>query len=442
MLGGDKPRRYITTQLALPTMLLTLADPDNSSGVLRIPLKYRKLFAMGLFSVVAPQTASWGEKFVVSEKALTDLPAAHGKDWDLAMRLGFYFSDAFKRHFEEKSQDSPEDEGEAGNASSESLADVADALYVPQTFLQRIVAMLQEKRQIIFFGPPGTGKTYIAKALIKHLARETEQREIVQFHPSYTYEDFVMGFRPFLMDDKTLAYELHRGPLLRIAGRALANPDKTFVLLVDEINRGNLPRIFGELLYLLEYRDERISLMYSDSAVSSGPLDPIDDHGRFALPDNLWLIGTMNTADRSIGLIDAALRRRFHFVPFFPQEGPLEGLLGRWLEDTQAPEMLVVADWVNTLNALLAERFGRHLQVGHSYFMRATLEEVDIAGIWENDILPFLEDQLLEQSADLAKFSLTAVKKAAAGETVLDEGQPASEVEEEDEAVFADDSAP
>jgi 5-methylcytosine-specific restriction protein B len=145
----------------------------------------------------------------------------------------------------------------------------------------------------------------------------------------------------------------------------------------------------------------------------------------------------MNTADRSIGLIDAALRRRFHFVPFFPEEGALEGLLRRWLEDTQAPDLAQVADWVDRLNELLRERFGRHLQIGHSYFMQETLELSDIDRIWKTDILPFLEDQLMEQVADLQRFTLAAIKD---GLPPQGDDEFAESDGDDDRVVYADDN--
>src|SRR5207249_2332441 len=113
--------------------------------------------------------------------------------------------------------------------------------------------------------------------------------------------------------------------------------EQEHVLLIDEINRGNLPKILGELLYLLEYRDDEIDLMYAEGT------------SRFSMPENLLVIGTMNTADRSIGLIDAALRRRFHFIPLFPNEEPLVGLLERWFQRFN-PAMIHVGDLVDRLN--------------------------------------------------------------------------------------------
>jgi hypothetical protein len=165
------------------------------------------------------------------------------------------------------------------------------------------------------------------------------------------------------------------------------------VLLIDEINRGNVPKLFGELYFLLEYRDEQMHLQYS-----------LDE---FALPSNLWLIGTMNTADRSIALLDAALRRRFYFVPFFPDQPPVAGLLRRWLQRNK-PELVWVADVVDRANVLLNDA---NAGIGPSYFMRANLDEAWVERIWEHAILPYLGEQLFGQTDRLSEFALPRLRE-------------------------------
>lgn len=286
------------------------------------------------------------------------------------------------------------DDGRSPDVSGKDLKSLAEVLFVPVKFLETVISLLKERKQIIFYGPPGTGKTFIARELARHLAPDGNEREVVQFHPNYSYEDFVLGYRPET-NHGVLSYELRPGPLVRLAERARRS-DKPHVLLIDEINRGNLPKILGELLFLLEYRNESVGLMYGNE--------------QFSLPSNLLIIGTMNTADRSIALVDAALRRRFHFVPLFPNEYPIDEVLQRWLADNK-PDMLWVTDIVDRLNGLLTERFGRHLQVGHSYFINTNLDEVMLERIWEYDVMPFLEDQLFGQEKELDNFSLDRLRE-------------------------------
>jgi len=296
-----------------------------------------------------------------------------------------------------------------------SLQQLADEMFLPEDFLVDILTLMRDskRRQVIIYGPPGTGKTYVARKLAEYIAPDRAARVTVQFHPSYSYEDFVEGYRP-VADRGAALYELTPGPLRLLATRALEYPGQEHILLIDEINRGNLPRIFGELLYALEYRGEPVRAMYGMEAL--------------VLPDNLIVLGTMNTADRSIGLIDAALRRRFHFVPMFPGEGPLAGLLRQWL-DKYRPEMREVADIVDRLNRLLRAQVGRHLQVGHSYFLREDLSQDILARIWDSDVIPFLEDQFFGQERKLDQFRLERLRQASGGNDEDDQAEGAGDDE-------------
>ncbi|MEO9248015.1 AAA family ATPase [Citricoccus nitrophenolicus] len=275
------------------------------------------------------------------------------------------------------------------------MDDLAEELLVDRSFIDDIVDLLRDKKQVVFYGPPGTGKTYFARKLAETLAPEPERRPVVQFHPSTSYEDFFEGYRPETNVDGVMTYSLQKGPLAELALRASNAPGRRHVMIIDEINRANLPKVLGELLFLFEYRDTPVRTLYR-------PDDP------FELPQDVWFIGTMNTADRSIALVDAALRRRFHFVPFFPNHGPMAGLLGRWLGREGEPAW--VGELVSQVNAELeAELGGPHLQLGASHFMKRGLDKDALRRIWTYDIEPFIEDQFFGDPARIDQFRFDRV---------------------------------
>ncbi|MGH9223384.1 MAG: AAA family ATPase [Acidimicrobiales bacterium] len=256
---------------------------------------------------------------------------------------------------------------------------LADALFVGPEWLAEVRSLLDERRQIVFYGPPGTGKTYIARKLAADLVGP-EQVKLVQFHPAYTYEDFFEGYRPVPgRSDGTIAFELKPGPFRKLVDRAREHPDQAFVLIIDEINRANLAKVFGELYFLLEYRDQAVDLLYSS-----------DDEG-FTMPTNLYLIGTMNTADRSIALVDAAMRRRFAFVALLPDEEPTRGLLARWSADKGLG--VVAASALSALNARIDDP---DFRIGPAYFMKSDAPDAhsgeNLARIWRTSILPLLQE--------------------------------------------------
>jgi 5-methylcytosine-specific restriction protein B len=227
---------------------------------------------------------------------------------------------------------------------------LAERVLTDQPELVKIADLLWERKQIILYGPPGTGKTYLARELARHLTDDGAVK-LVQFHPSYTYEDFFEGFRPEPGGSGTLTFTLRAGPFRDFAEVAADNPTTAYILIIDEINRANLAKVFGELYFLLEYRDESISLQYSPDK-------------EFTLPQNLFIIGTMNTADRSIARIDAAMRRRFAFVELDPRIPPVQGLLSRWLDKRQ---LSMVADLLlDELNRRIADS---DAAIGPSYLM-------------------------------------------------------------------------
>lgn len=286
----------------------------------------------------------------------------------------------------------------------------------PDGFLEEIELLLRSQKQVIFQGPPGTGKTYVALQLANHLAGSEDRVTLVQFHPSYAYEDFVRGFRPRL-NDGNARYELRDGPLLKAAERARKEPDIQHFLVIDEINRGNIAKVFGELYFLLEYREELITLQYQR-----------DNDETFSLPKNLYIIGTMNTADRSIALVDLALRRRFSFVEFHPDEEPVKGVLRRWLIDNGKSELLWLANVVELVNEKL--RDDRHAAIGPSYFMprNLDLDERAVERIWKHNVIPYIEerrfgDENVREEFDLSK--LRGISETDGDPTEEDSDAPA-----------------
>lgn len=290
-----------------------------------------------------------------------------------------------------------------GEASKDmdSLAALAAELYLDKAFLEKLVRLLEHKHQLILQGPPGTGKTYLARQLGRYLAGDEGSIELVQFHASYTYEDFVEGYRP---DPASGGFSLRPGPLRRAVDRALAAPDGTHLLIIDEINRGNLAKVFGELYFLLEYRGEETTLLYSDEP--------------FRLPDNLWFLGTMNTADRSIAIVDGALRRRFHFVDLVPGEPPLAGLLDAWLADHH-PELGWVSEVLSRANDLLDERAAA---IGPSHFLDPELDADLVELVWEHSVLPYIAEVLVGEEHRLGEFALDRLRAGGGPPDDLDDG--------------------
>ena len=296
----------------------------------------------------------------------------------------------------EEAEDEVAEDADAEDSLDVRIEDLAeDLLLEGRGFLDDLLGLLGDKGQAILYGPPGTGKTYLARGLAEALAPDPERRMLVQFHPSTSYEDFFEGYRPETGPDGALSYRLTPGPLALLAEKAAADPGRRHVMVIDEINRANLPKVLGELLFLFEYRDESVRTLYR-------PDKP------FRLPPNLWFVGTMNTADRSIALIDAALRRRFQFVPFFPDRGPASGLLERWLRANGEPEWVGVL--VDTVNDDLAHELGgSHLLLGASHFMKKSLDQDRLRQIWEYNVEPFIEDQFFGDPARIDRFRFDAV---------------------------------
>lgn len=274
---------------------------------------------------------------------------------------------------------------------SYTLEQVAEKTGYPLSLLERWKRSLLRKKQAVFYGPPGTGKTFIAKEMARHLVGGGKGSfEVVQFHPSYAYEDFIEGIRPAVRGETNLVYEEKSGTFLEFCDKAAKADGDPCVLIVDEINRAPLSRVFGELMYLLEYRGETVNL-------ASGR--------KFSIPENVFLIGTMNTADRSIALVDHALRRRFAFISLFPRFEVLHRYHDRHATGFDCDGLVKVLEG---LNKTIGDP---NFSIGVSFFMRNNLAQ-EIEDIWRMEIEPYLEEYFYEKNGMVDDFRWEKVRSS------------------------------
>nr|DAY89703.1 MAG TPA: 5-methylcytosine-specific restriction enzyme subunit [Caudoviricetes sp.] len=269
-------------------------------------------------------------------------------------------------------------------------SDFLDEVYMTEKRYENLVAVLRNKKNIILQGAPGVGKTFAARRLAWSMMGEKDDSriEFVQFHQNYSYEDFMMGYKP--VED---GFELKYGIFYRFCQKAANQPDKEFFFIIDEINRGNMSKIFGELLMLIEkdYRGTKATLAYNGLS--------------FSVPKNLYIIGMMNTADRSLAMIDYALRRRFSFFevePGFDSEGFIHYQNG--LNNETLNELV---NKVKDLNREISldKSLGKGFCIGHSYFCgRDVCTEEWLHSIVDYDILPMLSEYWFDDANKLQRW--------------------------------------
>lgn len=271
--------------------------------------------------------------------------------------------------------------------------DFLSEVYMSEDEYDKLSAILRTKKNIILQGAPGVGKTFAAKRLAYSMmgVKDIERVMMVQFHQSYSYEDFIMGFRP-----SNNGFELKRGAFYNFCKKAEIDGDNEYFFIIDEINRGNLSKIFGELFMLIE-NDKRgvsLQLLYSDE--------------KFAVPKNVHIIGMMNTADRSLAMLDYALRRRFAFFEIktgFATDGFREYRMS--LENEKFDKLIRC---VESLNDVIShdESLGDGFCIGHSYFCNLSLDTIDdqvLSGIVEYELIPLLKEYWFDEPTKVRDWS-------------------------------------
>jgi hypothetical protein len=290
-----------------------------------------------------------------------------------------------------------------------------DGLFLDRQAFDRIRATFLRKKNLVLEGPPGVGKTFIAKRLAFALleARDVSRVEMIQFHPSYSYEDFVRGWRPGAGGKLVL----REGLFLAFCHNARHDPGRRYVLIIDEINRGNLAKIFGELLMLIEAdkRDDSNAMPLAYDVTGHRPEDQ-----RFFVPPNVYVLGLMNTADRSLAMVDYALRRRFAFIQLAPAFE--ETRFVEYLASRGAPAKLIkrIQAQMAELNGLIRDsrQLGPGFVIGHSYFVPTandpTLDDNWYATIVDTEIVPLLYEYWSDNPGMLDR-SLRILGKDTAG---------------------------
>lgn len=321
----------------------------------------------------------WEHPGQAAMKTLTDITPYT----DYVEKLNLLFEDEFVEEIEDVEKKIPP------YTKDDFLLDV----FMSEVEYDKLVSILRYKKNIVLQGAPGVGKTFAAKRLAFSMmgVKDIDRVMMIQFHQSYSYEDFIMGFRP-----STDGFELRRGAFYNFCKKAEIDGDNEYFFIIDEINRGNLSKIFGELFMLIENdkRGQSLQLLYSDE--------------KFSIPRNIYIIGMMNTADRSLAMLDYALRRRFAFYelkPGFSTEGFIE-----YQNTINNEEFNKLVTCVVSLNEEIRndESLGEGFCIGHSYFCNlseSTVNNQVISGIIEYELIPLLKEYWFDDPSKLNQWS-------------------------------------
>ena len=387
--SNQKIREGIIEIMAIPDQFLKISHGERSESKIDFEARWARTNLKKMGAVTTDMNGTW---------SITDV----GRSFDSEEQV------REERREQDRRQgavtDDPNEVEDEGETKTYKITDIlSEGCFLERQEIERLLERLRTRKNLILQGPPGTGKTWLAKRLAFVLIGERDERKVraVQFHPNLSYEDFVRGWRPVGGGKLALA----DGVFMEAIRAASADSSAKFVVVIEEINRGNPAQIFGELLTLLE-ADKRsprdaVELCYPDPDGTRRPVH---------VPENVYVIGTMNIADRSLALVDLALRRRFAFITLEPSLG---AAWSNWVvrECGIDPELVEgIRRRIATLNDRITSdaRLGSQYQVGHSYVTPTHRLEPDATKDWfrqvvETEIGPLLEEYWFDSPTDARK---------------------------------------